>query len=71
MALGDPSLVRRIECGRSLTLRTADRVLAFIADYAEGSGGARDPPRRPRYRGASAASGESEEERSDDLPAEE
>ena len=49
MAVGDPHLVRRIEAGRSLTLRTADRILAFIADY-EGSGGARDPPGRPRYR---------------------
>ena len=50
MAVGDPHLVRRIEAGRSLTLRRADRVLAFIADYAGGSGGARDPPPRPRYR---------------------
>lgn len=50
MAVGDPHLVRRIESGRSLTLRTADRVLAFIADYPGDSGGARDPPHRPRYR---------------------
>ena len=50
LAVGDPHLVRRIERGRSLTLRTADRVLAFIRDYAGDSGGARDPPRRPRYR---------------------
>lgn len=50
MALGDPSLMRRIECGRSLTLRTADRILAFIGDYDGDSGGARDPPRRPGYR---------------------
>ncbi len=50
MAVGDPHLVRRIERGRSVTLRTADRVLAFIADYAGGSGGARDPPSRIRHR---------------------
>ena len=50
MAVGDPHLVRRIESGRSLTLRTADRVLAFIAGYPGDSGGARDPPHRPRYR---------------------
>jgi len=50
LAVGDPHLVRRIEGGRSLTLRTADRVLAFIADYAGGSGGARDPPSRTRHR---------------------
>ena len=50
MAVGDPHLVRRIEAGRSVTVRTADRFLAFIRDYAGDSGGARDPPRRPRHR---------------------
>lgn len=51
MALGDPSLLRRIEAGRSLTLRTADRILAFVADYDRKSVGARDPPpRSPRDR---------------------
>ncbi len=50
MAVGDPHLVRRIEAGRSVTVRTADRFLAFIRDYAGDSGGARDPPRRPRRR---------------------
>ena len=50
MALGDPHLVRRIEGGRSPTLRTADRVLAFVDGYDGQSGGARDPPRRPLYR---------------------
>ncbi len=49
-ALGDPNLVRQIERGRSLTLRSADRVLAFISGFGRESGGARDPPRRPRYR---------------------
>ena len=50
MAVGDSALVHRIERGRSLTLRMADRILAFIADHERGSGGARDPPSRPRYR---------------------
>ena len=45
--LGDPSLLRQIERGRSPSLRTADRVLAFIDDCELGSGGARAPPRRP------------------------
>ena len=49
-ALGDPNLVRQIERGRSLTLRSADRVLAFISGFGRESGGARDPPHRPRYR---------------------
>ena len=50
MAVGDSALMHRIERGRSLTLRMADRLLAFIADPERGSGGARDPPSRPRYR---------------------
>ena len=49
-ALGDPNLVRQIEGGRSLTLRSPDRVLAFISGFGRESGGARDPPSRPRYR---------------------
>ena len=57
MAMGDPNLVRRIERGRSLTLRTADRILAFAADYDGKSGGTRDPPRRPRYRKPSPGAG--------------
>ena len=48
MALGDPNLLRQIEGGRSLTLRTADRILAFVAECE--SAGARDPPRRRRGR---------------------
>ena len=43
-AVGDPNLVRRIKRGRSPSLRTADRVLAFISDYDEAFRGARDPP---------------------------
>ena len=56
-ALGDPSLMRQIEEGRSPSLRTADRVLAFIADYDGDSGGARDPPRRRGCRRSSSRTG--------------
>ena len=45
-AVGDPSLLRRIERGRSPSLRTADRVLAFIDDWELDPGTARAPPRR-------------------------
>ncbi len=45
--VGDPNLMRRIDRGRSPSLRTADRILAFIAEHDEASGGGRDPPRRP------------------------
>ena len=44
-ALGDPNLMRQIDGGRSLSLRTADRVLAFVADCDLDSGGPRTPPR--------------------------
>ena len=47
MAVGDPNLMRRIGRGRSPSLRTADRILAFIAEHDGASGGGRDPPRRP------------------------
>ena len=46
-AVGDPSLLRQIARGRSPSLRTADRVLAFIAACELDSGGARAPPARP------------------------
>ena len=49
-ALGDPNLVREIERGRSLTLRSADRVLDFMDEHDGIPGGARAPPSRPRYR---------------------
>ncbi len=49
-ALGDPNLVRQTSRGRSPSLRTADRVLAFISEYDGASCGARDPPRRLRHR---------------------
>ena len=47
-ALGDPNLMHQIDGGRSLSLRTADRVLAFVADYDLDSGGPRTPPRGHR-----------------------
>ena len=49
-ALGDPNLMRQIDRGRSPSLRTADRVLAFISEHDGESHGARDPPRRQRRR---------------------
>lgn len=51
-AVGDPNLLREIERGRSVTLRMADRILAFIRD-PEGAGGARAPPRARRRRARS------------------
>ena len=47
-ALGDPNLMRQIGRGRSPSLRTADRLLAFIDTYDLDSGGARAPPPRRR-----------------------
>ena len=49
-AVGDPSLLRQIARGRSPSLRTADRVLAFVADYDLDTGGPRTPPRSHRRR---------------------
>ena len=46
-AVGDPNLVRQIELGRSPSLRTADRILAFMAAYEADPGGAGALPRRP------------------------
>ena len=55
-ALGDPNLLRQIERGRSPSLRTADRILAFMAAYELDSGGARAPAgRRGRPRPATRA----------------
>ena len=45
-AVGDPSLLRQLERGRSPSLRTADRILAFMTAYEQDSGGARAPPGR-------------------------
>jgi len=54
-AVGDPNLMRQIAAGRSPTLRTADRALAFIHRHDGDSGGARAPPRRPQRRRPRAA----------------
>ncbi len=58
-AVGDPSPLRQITRGRSPSLRTADRVLAFIAACELDSGGARAPPARPgrACRGARSTGG--------------
>ena len=48
-AVGDPNLMRQIAEGRSLSLRMADRVLAFIDGY-DADSDARAPPRRHRQR---------------------
>ena len=50
LAVGDPNLLRQIARGRSPTLRTADRVEAFIDHYERVAGGAEAPPARQRGR---------------------
>ena len=65
-ALGDPSLLRQIEGGRSMSLRTADRILAFIDDYDRGSGGPRAPPPSPSAPDAYVTHEENEEDQSDE-----
>ena len=65
-ALGDPNLMRQLDGGRSLSLRTADRVLAFVADYDLDSGGPRTPPRGHRRPEAFVTGEENEEEQSDE-----
>ena len=47
-AVGDPNLLRQIGRGRSPSLRTADRVLAFIAAWELDPGRAQAPPGRTR-----------------------
>ena len=47
-AVGDPNLLRQIERGRSPSLRTADRVLAYIAAFDQDPGRAQAPPGRTR-----------------------
>lgn len=51
LAVGDPNLLRQIERGRSVSLRTADRVVAFMDRCERLRGGDTAPParrRRPR-----------------------
>ena len=62
MAMGDPGLVRQIEGGRSLTLRTADRILAFVDTYDGQVGRRARPSVRSSIPEAPAASGKNEEE---------
>ena len=47
-AAGDPNLIHEIRAGRSPSLRMADRVLACIAAWERGAGGARAPPAKSR-----------------------
>ena len=47
MAVGDPNLLRQIGQGRSPSLRTADRILAFMAAWEADPGGASARPSRP------------------------
>lgn len=39
-AIGDPNLIANMRNGRSLTLRNAARVVAFMAEYPQSSEGA-------------------------------
>ena len=66
MALGDPNLVRQIDGGRSLSLKTADRVLAFMAEYNGDSGGALGPAPPPSTPDGRVTDEENEEKQSDD-----
>ena len=56
-AVGDASLMRRIGLGRSPSLRTADRVLAFIDGYDPEADGARDRSRRGGHPRSSSGTG--------------
>ena len=47
-AVGDPNLLRQIARGRSPSLRTADRILAYIAGFDQDPGRAQAPPGRTR-----------------------
>ena len=47
LAVGDPNLLREIARGRSVSLRTADRAMAFMDRYERTAGGAGAPPARP------------------------
>ena len=71
MAVGDPNLMRPIGRGRSPSLRTADRILGFIAEQDGASGGGRDPPRRPLAPETDQQAEHNEEEQDDDREREE
>ena len=53
-ALGDPNLIRQIRAGRSPSLRTADRVLDFMAAYERDPRAKRIPSRPRRNRRSSS-----------------
>ena len=65
-AVGDPNLLRQIERGRSPSLRTADRVLAYIAAFDQDPGRAQAPPGRTRRSRPRGAGEENAEEQSGD-----
>jgi len=46
LAVGDPNLLRQIARGRSVSLRTADRVVAFMDRYERKAGGIEAPTAR-------------------------
>ena len=54
LAVGDPNLLREIARGRSVSLRTADRVVAFMDRYERAAGGAEAPPARAAGPGPAA-----------------
>ena len=56
-AVGDPNLMRQIAAGRSLSLRMADRILAFIDGYDADSDCVRASPHRHRHRWSREAAG--------------
>ena len=57
LAVGDPNLLRQIERGRSPSLRTADRILAFIAAHPPDARGGAAPPARRAGPGPAARRG--------------
>ena len=65
-ALGDPNLMRQLDGGRSLSLRTADRVLDVRGGLRPGLGRPSDSTPRPPAPEAFVTGEENEEEQSDD-----
>ena len=64
-AVGNPNLMRQTDRGRSPSLGTADRILAFAAEQDGASGGGRDPPSKP-VTPETDENAESNEEQDDD-----
>ena len=65
-AVGDPSLLRQIERGRSPSLRTADRILGLHGRLRAGLGRREGSARPPGRAGAGDAGEEGEPEQSDE-----